>query len=66
MISSLVRTQKQSPMDVSLEKDLDKFIEQLWECKPLSESEVKFLCDKVRFTVHWKHYNVGFAFQPAA
>jgi hypothetical protein len=53
-------------MDVSLEKDLDKFIEQLWECKPLSESEVKFLCDKVRFTVHWKRYNVGFAFQPAA
>jgi serine/threonine-protein phosphatase 2A catalytic subunit len=28
-------------------KDIDKQIEQLMECKPLSEQEVKELCDKV-------------------
>jgi hypothetical protein len=27
--------------------DVDKFIAQLMECKPLSEQEVKALCDKV-------------------
>jgi len=27
--------------------NLDSFIEQLMTCKPLKESEVKFLCDKV-------------------
>ncbi len=29
--------------------NLDSFIEQLLTCKPLKESEVKFLCDKVFF-----------------
>jgi hypothetical protein len=28
--------------------DLDKFIEQLTECKPLNEKEVKFLIEKVQ------------------
>jgi hypothetical protein len=28
---------------------LDLFIEQLMTCKPLRESEVKFLCEKVLF-----------------
>jgi len=27
--------------------NLDSYIEQLLTCKPLKESEVKFLCDKV-------------------
>lgn len=27
--------------------NLDKFIETLMECKPLRESEVKFICEKV-------------------
>lgn len=27
--------------------NLDKYIEQLMDCKPLSESEVKSLCEKV-------------------
>jgi len=32
--------------------NLDGYIEQLMTCKPLKESEVKFLCEKVR-----KFYN---------
>ena len=28
--------------------DLDRQIEQLWECKPLTEMEVKQLCEKAR------------------
>lgn len=28
--------------------NLDRYIEQLLQCKPLSEVEVKTLCDKVR------------------
>ena len=28
--------------------NLDGYIEQLLTCKPLKESEVKFLCEKVR------------------
>jgi hypothetical protein len=28
--------------------NLDSYIEQLLTCKPLKESEVKFLCDKVK------------------
>jgi hypothetical protein len=31
--------------------NLDNFIEQLMQCKPLKESEVKFLCEKV--TTHY-------------
>jgi hypothetical protein len=27
--------------------NLDNFIEQLTQCKPLKETEVKFLCEKV-------------------
>jgi hypothetical protein len=27
--------------------NLDSYIEQLMQCKPLKESEVKFLCEKV-------------------
>jgi len=29
--------------------NLDNFIEQLTQCKPLKETEVKFLCDKVLY-----------------
>lgn len=29
-------------------KDLDQFIEQLNECKQLTEAQVKTLCDKVK------------------
>ena len=28
--------------------NLDSYIEQLMQCKPLKESEVKFLCEKVK------------------
>lgn len=30
-------------------KDLDQFIEQLNECKQLTEAQVKTLCDKVKW-----------------
>ncbi len=33
-----------SPTDIG---NLDRYIEQLMDCKPLSESEVKSLCEKV-------------------
>jgi hypothetical protein len=28
--------------------NFDKYIEQLWECKSLSENDVKVLCEKVK------------------
>lgn len=33
-------------------KDLDQFIEQLNECKQLTETQVKTLCDKVKWISH--------------
>lgn len=33
-------------------KDLDQFIEQLNECKQLTETQVKTLCDKVKWIFH--------------
>lgn len=35
-----------SPEDETIHYDIDKFIEQLYECKPLKEEEVKFLIEK--------------------
>ena len=35
-----------SPEDETVHYDIDKFIEQLYECKPLKEEEVKFLIEK--------------------
>ena len=40
--------------------DIDKVIAQLFECKPITEPEVKMLCDKVckpalHRTAHAKH-----------
>lgn len=32
-------------------KDLDQFIEQLNECKQLTETQVKTLCDKVKWNI---------------
>ena len=33
-------------------KDLDEWIEQLFECKQLTESQVKVVCDKVSFMIY--------------
>ena len=35
-----------SQEDDTVHYDIDKFIEQLYECKPLKEQEVKFLIEK--------------------
>ena len=35
-------------------KDLDEWIEQLFECKQLSESQVKVICDKVSIGYHFE------------
>lgn len=35
------------PLDKALIVDVDQWIEQLYECKPLSENQVKTLCEKV-------------------
>lgn len=37
-------------------KDLDQFIEQLNECKQLTETQVKTLCDKVTQTILIEHF----------
>lgn len=37
--------------DKSFTKELDGWIEQLNECKQLSENQVKVLCEKVRFAL---------------
>lgn len=37
-------------------KDLDSWIEQLNECKQLTESQVKILCEKVRVTFLHQHF----------
>lgn len=34
-------------IDKSFINDIDKWIEQLYECKQLTEIQVKLLCDKV-------------------
>jgi hypothetical protein len=33
--------------------DVDRWIEQLLQCKPLSEKEVEALCEKVRCSWHY-------------
>lgn len=37
-------------------KDLDQWIEQLNECKQLTESQVKILCEKVRQKILHQHF----------
>ncbi|VDM78045.1 unnamed protein product [Strongylus vulgaris] len=34
-------------LDRAMIKDVDQWIEQLYECKQLSENQVKILCEKV-------------------
>ena len=46
---------KLSPADIS---NIDKQIETLLECKPLSEAEVKALCEKVNLI---KKFSLGFS-----
>lgn len=36
--------------------NLDKSISDLFECHPLPEAEVKFICEKVLFTFYY-HYS---------
>ncbi|EFO92115.1 hypothetical protein CRE_07953 [Caenorhabditis remanei] len=36
------------PLDKALIVDVDQWIEQLYECKPLSENQVKTLCEKAK------------------
>lgn len=55
------KSSKEADMDEkAFTKELDQWIEQLNECKQLSESQVKSLCEKVcvRFTI--KHRVSGF------
>lgn len=43
----MASTAAKSGSGVSIDM-LDTWIEQLYECKPLSEAQIKQLCDKVR------------------
>lgn len=42
-------------------KELDQWIEQLNECKQLTESQVKFLCDKVNISAAPRRYDAAAA-----
>lgn len=44
--------------DKSFTKELDGWIEQLNECRQLSENQVKVLCEKVRLA-HMTHQSLG-------
>lgn len=48
--------------DKSFTKELDGWIEQLNECKQLSENQVKVLCEKVRFAQEGRSDIISFAF----
>lgn len=43
-------------------KDLDQFIEQLNECKQLTETQVKTLCDKVMWRIFVMKHSINFRF----
>lgn len=38
--------------DKTFTKELDQWVEQLNECKQLSENQVRTLCEKVRFNIY--------------
>jgi len=42
--------------DKATAKDLEQWIEQLMECKQLSEAQVKTLCEKVQWYFSGKKY----------
>ncbi|EYC09062.1 hypothetical protein Y032_0062g3330 [Ancylostoma ceylanicum] len=44
-------------LDRAMIKDVDQWIEQLYECKQLSENQVKILCEKVR---HFQRISLQF------
>lgn len=44
--------------DKTFTKELDQWVEQLNECKQLSENQVRTLCEKVRFYISVKMSNV--------
>lgn len=44
--------------DKTSSKELDQWIEQLNDCKQLTENQVKTLCDKVRKTLNYKSKSV--------
>lgn len=48
--------------DKSFTKELDGWIEQLNECKQLSENQVKVLCEKVRIAQEGKRAIISLAF----
>lgn len=52
--------------DKSFTKELDGWIEQLNECKQLSENQVKVLCEKVRFAQDGRQNYQSLAFCDAS
>lgn len=45
--------------DKSFTKELDQWVEQLNECKQLSENQVRTLCEKVSFPISFKMSKVN-------
>lgn len=41
-------------------KEIDEWISQLYECKQLTENQVKILCDKVRCLLDYNINNYAF------
>lgn len=53
--------------DKSFTKELDQWIEQLNECKQLSENQVRTLCEKVSGSLlGFIRTRIGLAFRPAS
>lgn len=44
--------------DRAAAKELDQWIEQLHECKQLTETQVKTLCEKVNPLFHFCSFNI--------
>lgn len=58
ILNSVVQTH-QIMEDKTTLKDLDQWIEQLNECKQLSESQVKILCEKVRKNIQSENFKLN-------
>lgn len=38
--------------------NVDRYIETLWKCQPLAESDVKILCEKVIFKIKYQFFSI--------
>lgn len=48
-MNTIAENRASDTSNYSSTKDLDNWVEQLYECHQLNENQVKILCDKVSF-----------------